>query len=649
MKKSGIIIAAIAIALNLSGCDFLDVVPNDAPTLDHAFSNREVAYKFLSTCYSSLPDPCNPYYYPAWLDSGDEFDFNGDITARTNLYVPGQVLRGYQNTNDPYQNYWDGRQGGNSLYVGIRDCNIFLENIDKPADLTEEEKNRWIAEVKFLKAYFHLFLVQMYGPIVIVKDNLPISADPKETMLYREPVDDCIDYIVQLLDEAIADLPEMLIDVNLEQGRITKPIALAVKAKALTLAASPLFNGNSDYAGWTDNRGRQLISPTYDGSKWQKAADALKAAIEIAEETGHRLYEFNKYTAVQCYNMNDELVQIMTIRKSVTEDIDKNPGVIWATEERWDNGKGGSADIYRVMSDFPRMLVPRTWPQDDNISVSYFPASWWMSQLFYSKNGVPIEEDVEFDYANRNKMKINTEEDGHASYMSIGKPFPVLDYNREPRFYANLGFKYGFYESSTNTTDAGATFAPAIYSPQSAQSLYYCKKLVPYEASTTRGSANYTWTPYDYRLPLIRLADIYLMYSEALNEVKDAPDQEVYDYIDRVRKVAGLEGVVESWRSFSRTPDKPSTKDGMREIIHKERLIELAFEGQRFWDVRRWKEFEKYWSLPPTRWADSTDSDEELFPVQYYPSRDVSFRDGLWPMRSYTLRVNTNLVQTFGW
>ena len=649
MKRLYKIFMGAAALACIAGCNFLDVVPNDAPTLDHAFSNREVAYKFLSTCYSGMPDPCDPYYYPAWLDSGDEFDFNAEVSGRTSLFVAGQVLRGYQNTNDPYQNYWDGRQGGSSLYIGIRDCNIFLENIDRPADLDEDEKVRWIAEVKFIKAYLHLFLVQMYGPIVLVKENLPVSTSPENAMQYREPVDECIEYIVQLLDEAIEGLPELLEDVNSEFGRITKPIAMAVKAKALVWAASPLFNGNGDYALWMDKRGKQLIPSTYDEGKWQRAATALKEAIDCAEATGARLYQFNKYNTAQCYNMNDEIVQIMTIRKAVTEDIDKNPGVIWATTERWTTHKGGSSSIYNVFSDFPRMLVPRTWPQDENASVCYIPASWWMSQLFYSKRGVPIEEDASFDYENRNKMKVNTPADGDTSYMSIGKPFPILDYNREPRFYANLGFKYGFYESSTNTTNAGQSFSPAIYSSNTASSPYYCKKLVPYEASTTRGSNNYSWTPYDYRLPLIRLADLYLMYSEALNETKATPDDEVYEYIDRVRKVAGLDGVVASWEAASRNPDKPKSQAGMRAIIRQERLIELAFEGQRFWDVRRWKEVDKWWSLPPTRWADSTDDDEELIPEQYYEKRDVSFRDALWPMRSYSLRVNTNLVQTFGW
>src|SRR5699024_8319837 len=110
---------------------------------------------------------------------------------------------------------------------------------------------------------------------------------------------------------------------------------------------------------------------------------------------------------------------------------------------------------------------------------------------------------------------------------------------------------------------------------------------------------------HNYHFPLIRLEDLYLLYSEALNEMKSQPDGEVYEWIDKVREHAGLKGVVSSWQNASRYPNAPGSKEQMRKIIQKERLIELAFEGQRFWDLRRWKTANEYWSLPPMRWGDS--------------------------------------------
>jgi hypothetical protein len=87
----------------------------------------------------------------------------------------------------------------------------------------------------------------------------------------------------------------------------------------------------------------------------------------------------------------------------------------------------------------------------------------------------------------------------------------------------------------------------------------------------------------------------------------------------------------------------------MRKIIHKERLVELAFEGQRFWDVRRWKEADQYWTKPLTSWTNSRLPEDYYVPITIGAPRQFSFRDYLFPLRSYDLRVNTNLEQTYGW
>src|SRR5690606_27754182 len=123
--------------------------------------------------------------------------------------------------------------GGQALFRAIRHCNIMLENIDKPNDLTLEEKIRWVAEAKFLKAYYHFYLLRMYGPIPITDVNLPINSTEAEVQVKREPVDRVVDYIVHLLDEAAPDLPVVITNQAMELGRITRIIALTVKADVL--------------------------------------------------------------------------------------------------------------------------------------------------------------------------------------------------------------------------------------------------------------------------------------------------------------------------------------------------------------------------------------------------------------------------------
>jgi hypothetical protein len=656
MKSLMKIMAACSLVAIMSCNKFLDVVPNDTPTLDHAFSNRSVMERFMRTCYSGLPDPTDPLYYPAYFTSTDEFDWMTETRAGNSM--AGMISKGLQNPNAPYQDYWSGRQGGKAMYTAIRDCNIFLENAHIPRDIIELERTRWIAEVKFLKAYYHFFLMQLYGPIVLVKENLPISATPEQSRLYREPVDECVDYIVALLDEAMPDLPLVLPDPITEQGRITQCIALSVKAKVLAWAASPLFNGNTDYAGWEDNRGKQLVSQTYDSKKWERAATAIKEALDACHSAGYRLYHFNKFTGgAQTFAMNDTLVREMTIRKAITETLDKNTGVIWATQEQFGDGKGNATNLgYNILGNMLRMFFPFLYATDQSAGISYYSASWHCGELFYSNNGVPIEEDKYFDYANRYKPRTATPADNHQSYIATNEATATLHFNREPRFYASLGFDRGFFELSTTTTNGGLSFSPFFKNRTDeirsggGPVAYTPKKIIPFESSASQGINGRGYSAAPYQFPLIRLSDLYLLYSEALNETKAAPDGDVYYWIDSVRAVAGLKSVVQSWQDASLSPDKARTKDGMRDIIRKERLIELVFEGQRFWDIRRWKIARDYWTLPRMSWGREKTDVGFYTPMIYNTSiRNVSFKDYLYPISYSDLRANPNLVQTYGW
>lgn len=138
------------------------------------------------------------------------------------------------------------------------------------------------------------------------------------------------------------------------------------------------------------------------------------------------------------------------------------------------------------------------------------------------------------------------------------------------------------------------------------------------------------------------------MYAEALNEVKAAPDAEVYEYIDKVRERAGLLGVVESWAAHSKNPQKPATKEGMRKIIQQERMIELSFEGQRFWDLRRWKLALDYMNRPIRGW-DISGRNLNFYNVTTVYTPRFEFKDYFWPIRERERINNPNLVQNLGW
>ena len=175
---------------------------------------------------------------------------------------------------------------------------------------------------------------------------------------------------------------------------------------------------------------------------------------------------------------------------------------------------------------------------------------------------------------------------------------------------------------------------------------YFIKKLVSFRSGTTTSSPS----PWRFSIPLIRLSDLYLLYAEALNELKDAPDNEVYRWVDSVRFRAGLEGVLDSWAKYSTNPTKPLTKEGMREIIKRERLIELAFEGQRPFDLRRWKDAMRYMNQPVQGWDYQGVKLQEYYVVTtYFNNRNFTTKDYLWPLYNTAITKNSNLVQNPGW
>ena len=640
MKKIIVSISFIltVILCNTSCSDYLDIVPEGTPDMETAFSNKTNARKFLFTCYS---------YLPKWDQSGSIGFLAGDehwlipkgtgfIDQRLSLNA-WEIGRGEQNSNDPNQTYWDVLNGGTNLWTAIRDCNIFLENIDKPLDLQQYERNRWIAEVKFLKAYYHYYLFMLYGPIPVMDNNISIDASAEEVRRYRDPVDDVVNYISNLLDDAAKDLPLQVTDAGEELGRITQPIAKAVKAQLWLLAASPLFNGNTDYINVKDNQGRSLFPAETDNNKWEQAADAALDAIKCAKEAGHDLY----YFTLPVNGLSDATRKLLDIGEAVTEK--------WNTEIIW----GSTWNVNGLQ----KVAVAKTTKGSHYDAISVMAPTLTVAEQFYSSNGVPISEDKgDFwskNYPNRYEFTIIPDEGNNKHYLKIGEETAYLHLNREPRFYANLSFDrgtwYGYGYASDEPKDLAfykfraKEVSGRITSEDYSYTGYLNKKVCSYKTSVTDNGLSTE----RYAFPIIRLADLYLMYAEALNETLSSPNSDVYTYIDLVRKRAGLDGVKESWQKYSKYPEKPNTKTGMREIIRMERLNELACEGKRFWDLRRWKK-----ELPREvkGWYVQGETAQEFYRVTtlYLRSR-YSFKDYLWPLKVETVLKDPNLGQSPGW
>lgn len=642
LRLKTVILWVSLLFVNSSCKKYLDIVPDNVATIDNAFTSKNEAEKYLFTCYSYLPNNANPVSNIGFL-GGDEIwiptSRRGNLE---NFSMSWDIARGSQNTGNPLANYWDGTNTGKPMFQAIRQCNIFLENVsdaDKVIDLTPDIRARWIAEAKFLKAYYHYLLLRMYGPVPLIDKNLDIFASTDEMKVKRQPFDTCVEYIAGLLDEATADLPLLITDRSTELGRITKPIALAVKAKLLVLAASPLFNGNPDYAGFKDKDGTLLFSSDYDQAKWQRAADAAKEAIDISESAGHTLYTFSKAG----YKLSDTTARQMSIRNAITER--------WNAEKVWGFSNSMASNLQRVA------MGCLTANFNSNNSNAQFAAPLKMAELFYTEHGVPITEDKYLDYTNKNQLRTAVREERF--YISQGYQTARLNFDREPRFYADLGFDGGVWYMINNNpgidgSDDGTFYMQAKYTQPGNtgaegyynETGYFIKKLVEWNLVNS-SSANTVKT---YEWPEIRLADLYLLYAEALNEAKGPAEEDIFVYLDKIRTRASLEGIKDSWRQYSTNPEKYTTKEGLRAIIKQERGIELAFEGSRFWDLRRWKDAVTALNAPITGWSiNQSDAVSYYQPRAVYQQTFVAPRDYLWPIRNSNITINSNLVQNPGW
>jgi len=636
MKLAYKLTCIACLALFCGSCKkYLDVTPDNVGTLDYAFRNRNEAENYLFTCYSTL-QALNDVSANAGFTTSSEIIYPNDLLQHPLNESGFNLIRGLQTSGSPALNFWDGGNGGQAMFVAIRRCNTMLENIDKPIDLGDAEKKRWIAETKFLKAYYHYYLFRLYGPVPVTDKNLPINASAEEVRVKRQPVDSVVKYVVRLLDEAAPDLPPLIQNQAKELGRITKFIALSVKAEVLTTAASPLFNGNNDYAGYKDKSGTSLFPATFDANKWVLAANACKAAITECEAQGLKLYNFIPPANIS--SLSDSLKKVLTIQNAVTERWELNSELVWALTSIFHGQE------YCI----PRMTSKAVANNGQN--PAYFAVPISTAEMFYTDKGVPMNEDNTWDYNNRYGLK--TGDNASAFYVEQGYTTIKAHFNREPRFYANIGFDGGIWFGDGvldqyNARYVQARGAVALAGPKDIQKRnitgYWPKKLANYLTVYDDG---FQWI--DYRMPMMRLAGLYLLYAEALNEV-NGPTPEVFTYIDKVRVRAGLQGVQAAWSAYSKNPGKPSTKDGLRQIIHQERRNELCFEAQGGWDLRRWKELQAVLSTPLQGW-----SIYEEQPVNYYRPQTVlqpvfGVRDYLFPISTYNLIVNDNLVQNPFW
>ncbi len=585
-------------------CDYLEIVPDNTPTLEDAFARPGEAQNFLFSLYSFMPRE-NHMFASIGLWGTDEMATPWD---RSHYYAK-RMMKGELNANNPFFDYWT-TEGDIDLYDGIRQAYVFIENIDNVADLEPKLNVQWKAEAKFLIAYYHFILLRQYGPIVIMEKSVPLDAPDEEFFPVRRPYDECVDFIAKLLDEAAIDLPSQIVDQT-EYGKPSAMVAKAIKARLLLYAASPLFNGNSEfYSDFKNKDGESLMNTTYDVEKWKRAVDAIKEAIDMAEGNGRELYEYPE-------SMAGEFEQsVANYRYSMVD--------AWNKELIW--GYSKSEGYYG----WQRHSAPAN---GNGTTYNGQAPTMRMVEAFLTKDGLPIDVDPDFDYAGR---------------YTVDGVTVKLHQEREPRFYATIGYDRGDYEINGEVTSLRMRYKEAHgwadnrndYSPTG----YLVKKGVHPNTTMTASKDNMILYPW----PIIRLAELYLNYAEALNEYNGSSSHtDVMTYLDRIRNRSGVPGVMQAWQKVGKSS---FTKEEMRKIIRTERTIELCYEGHRCWDIRRWKMGEEMFNTPVKGWKINGSSATEFYQVVDTEER-VFLSPGyyLFPIKIKELEINTNLVQNPGW
>lgn len=412
--------------LTLTSCDFLDVVPDEYTSESDMTKDRQAALNYLYSCYGYLPQPNNG---TSSLDllTGDEV-----VTAfehETFAAFP----KGNYTASNPVISYW------NTLYQGIRQCFTFQDELNKGGNfsgLTDADRADYKAQVKFLLGYYDFLLTRCYGPIILVTSTPDATINPSN-YLPRTNYDVCIDSICSYFDQAAAGLVATRTGTRANEfGLATSVAALAMKAKTLLYAASPLFNGNSTfYADFKDKDGNALMPLTYDANKWVKARDAYKAAIDSAEAAGYHLYTRSDYKISANAYPSDPYVRCLRYMSTDYEQDDEPAGtnceVIFADAR----GEGS----YGLQN----KSMPYNWNNGNNAWNGIAPTIAMLNR-FYTKHGVPMSEDDSLDFSN--PWQIVRVDSAHMNEAALKKQTMRFNLDREPRYYSWVAFENGYYE-----------------------------------------------------------------------------------------------------------------------------------------------------------------------------------------------------------
>lgn len=548
MKNIKLFLIAVSL-LGMASCDsYLDTTTDDIQSPDELFATQASVEYYLNAVY-------------AYVREDMEVDQNISAVNSSSFDID-YVWKNYTNFN---MGIWDASNAQHGkwtmYYKGIREATYFMQNIDRcpPEKLPFDIRERWRAEARCLRAYYYSKLMRLYGPVILLKDELVDFTKP-DADLYRarNTWDECVEWVVDEFD-AVAENPYIASKQGSDYwGRMSKSIAMAYKSRLLLQSASAQFNGNTMYANVKNTDGTALF-PTGSSkkSKWEQAAKAAKDVIDLDAYSLVKVYSTVDPTVIDPYASFREL-----FTGSQTSEM------IFSYLET-----GGLIDLHSAP------LVNKGWG-------GYSPTQQMVDSYAMDNGRYPVT-----GYRDGGKTPVIDQASGYSEtgfemfthpIEDIEKRTSKMYVNREPRFYASVLYGGLKWFPTNNTEDqrvigmyrngnCGMDKSHNYFSTGYALVKYVCP-----------GFRTEPYTAVKREIPYMRYAEILLNYIEATIECDRLDDADMFKYWNEIRARAGLKPILEVY------PEAAGNKSKLTDLLRRERRVELAYEGNAFFDNRRW-------------------------------------------------------------
>ena len=548
------IVAFVGVALFVSSCvdqvkfgdSFLEKAPGVAVTQDTIFGKATYARAFLWNTYSKLYYALPVYWntVEGKMNTGifemmsDCWHSHTDWNGINRKYYSGSYKAGDEDSSD------DTRFGytKENCWEAIRAALLFVENVGRVPDMEDAEKKRLAAEAKVIGASRYFDLFRHFGGLPLIKETYDVQPSYE---LPRATVEETVKYMVDLLDEAAAT-PELPWDLGTDdtnwQGRFTKAAAMGLKCKILLFAASPLFNDDEPYCTEPPQdavTNHQVWYGAYKPELWEQCWQACDDFFKELQAKGY--YELTQATEATAKGYRDAYNKAYFTRENNKELLISTHISRFSKFNSWDewqyifvnsgNGTvitGGLTPTLEFMEMFP---MSKGEPFQLNSTTNPF-----YTDNDYNK---PTRDPRLYE-----TMLVNGTQFGdHAAELWIGGRDNINDTEKETGKYATGFGCYKFYKEGVNSL-----------------------------------KDKYLQWPY------LRLAEMYLIYAEALLKSKN----DLTGAIEQVNKVRARVGLGDL---AACNPDKNLTNDAnaLLEEILRERACELGLEDVRLFDMTRYK------------------------------------------------------------